>query len=132
MSEDRRSPKPDVNASVSLPDKLFFRIGEVSKLTGVEPYVLRYWEEEFDCIKPQKSSSQQRLYRRKDVEIILQIIRLLYREKYTIAGAKARLKELQSGGRVERSGRLAQLEQTLAETRQDIVSLLASIGSPKR
>jgi len=121
-----------VHDPLPLPDKLFFKIGEVSKLTGVEPYVLRYWEEEFDSIKPQKSSSQQRLYRRRDVETILQIIRLLYEEKYTIAGAKAKLKEMQSGSSSDRGSKLGVLEETLKEARQDIASVLAWLEEPRR
>jgi len=74
--------------------KLYYRIGEVSVLTGVKPYVLRYWESEFRWMAPQKSRSKQRLYRRKDIEMILTIKNLLYQERYTIAGARRRLKEL--------------------------------------
>jgi DNA-binding transcriptional MerR regulator len=74
--------------------KLYYRIGEVSKITGVKPYVLRYWESEFRWMAPQKSRSKQRLYRRKDIEMILLIRKLLYEERYTIAGARQRLREL--------------------------------------
>ncbi len=74
-----------------LPDKLYFRIGEVSRLTGVRPHVLRYWETEFPMIAPKKSGRGQRLYRRKDVELILEIKRLLYEERYTIEGARRKL-----------------------------------------
>jgi DNA-binding transcriptional MerR regulator len=74
--------------------KLYYRIGEVSRITGVKPYVLRYWESEFRWMSPQKSRSKQRLYRRKDIEMILLIRRLLHEERYTIAGARKRLREL--------------------------------------
>ena len=77
-----------------LPDKLYFRIGEVSDIVGVKPYVLRYWETEFPDIKPTKSKSGQRLYRKKDVELLLKIRELLYTERFTINGAKQRLKEV--------------------------------------
>jgi DNA-binding transcriptional MerR regulator len=77
-----------------IPNKLYFRIGEVAKLIGVEPYVLRYWESEFTDIKPSKSKSGQRLYKRRDVELLLKIKELLYEERYTINGAKKRLKDL--------------------------------------
>ncbi|MBT3181562.1 MAG: MerR family transcriptional regulator, partial [Deltaproteobacteria bacterium] len=70
----------------SIPNKLYFRIGEVSKLIGVEPYVLRYWESEFQDIKPSKSKSGQRLYKRRDVELLQKIKELLYEERYTING----------------------------------------------
>jgi len=77
-----------------IPDKLYFRIGEVSDIVGVKPYVLRYWESEFTDINPTKSKSGQRLYKRKDVELLLNIRRLLYEERFTINGARKRLKEL--------------------------------------
>ena len=77
-----------------LPDKLYFKIGEVAKLVGVKPYVLRYWETEFSMIRPGKTRSQHRLYRRRDVEALLEIKRLLHNERYTIEGAKRRLKSL--------------------------------------
>jgi DNA-binding transcriptional MerR regulator len=75
-----------------IPDKLFFRIGEVSQLVGVEPYVLRYWESEFPGLSPKKSSTGQRMFRRKDVELLLHIKHLLYNEKFTIEGARKALK----------------------------------------
>ena len=69
-----------------IPDRLFFRIGDVAEVTGVEAYVLRYWETEFPALKPKKTSNGQRQYRRKDVELVLEIKRLLYDDGYTIAG----------------------------------------------
>jgi DNA-binding transcriptional MerR regulator len=77
-----------------IPNKLYFRIGEVSDLVGVRPYVLRYWESEFPDIKPSKSKSGQRLYKRRDVEQLVRIRQLLYEERFTIDGARKRLKEL--------------------------------------
>jgi DNA-binding transcriptional MerR regulator len=76
-----------------IPNKLYFRIGEVSDLIGVKPYVLRYWESEFPDIKPSKSKSGQRLYKRRDVELLLRIKELLYEERFTINGARKRLKD---------------------------------------
>ncbi len=73
------------------PSKLFYRIGEVSRLTGLEPYVLRYWETEFPQLKPEKGGSGQRLYKQRDLDHILRIKHLLYKEGYTIAGARSRL-----------------------------------------
>ena len=81
--------------------KLYYRIGEVSQITGVKPYVLRYWESEFRLMSPQKSRSKQRLYRQKDIETILAIKRLLYQDRYTIAGARRKLRELGSEARAE-------------------------------
>ena len=75
----------------SIPDKLYFRIGEVSRLAGVKPYVLRFWETEFPTIAPKKSGTGHRLYRRKDVETILEIKRLLYDKRFTIEGARKAL-----------------------------------------
>jgi DNA-binding transcriptional MerR regulator len=77
-----------------IPDKQYFKIGEVAEIAGVEPYVLRYWETEFKVIRPEKTRSNQRLYRRRDVETVLQIKRLLYDEGFRIDGAKRRLREL--------------------------------------
>ncbi|MGD0435672.1 MAG: MerR family transcriptional regulator [Bryobacteraceae bacterium] len=79
-----------------IPDKLYFRIGEVSRLAGIKPYVLRFWETEFSSLGPKKSGKGHRLYRRKDVELVLEIKRLLYDKRYTIEGAR---KFLDSRGR---------------------------------
>src|ERR687898_769310 len=78
-------------APAEIPDKLYFRIGEVSRLAGVKQYVLRYWETEFPGLTPKKSGSNHRLYRRKDVELVLEIKRLLYDKRYTIEGARNHL-----------------------------------------
>ena len=75
----------------SIPDKTYFRIGEVSSILGVEPYVVRYWESEFKSVKPVRTRSDQRLYRRKDLEELLAIRDLLYRDHFTIKGAKNQL-----------------------------------------
>ncbi len=74
-----------------IPDKLYFRIGEVSRLAGIKPYVLRFWETEFSTLGPKKSGKGHRLYRRKDVELVLEIKRLLYEKRYTIEGARKHL-----------------------------------------
>jgi DNA-binding transcriptional MerR regulator len=80
---------PAVNAPTpEIPDKLYFRIGEVSQLAGVKPFVLRFWETEFPALAPKKSGTGQRLYRRKEVEMVLEIKRLLYEERFTIEGAR--------------------------------------------
>jgi DNA-binding transcriptional MerR regulator len=76
-----------------LPDKIYFKIGEVSEIVGVEPYVLRYWETEFELLKPAKAPSKHRLYKKLDVELLLEIKRLLYTEGFTIEGARKKLKE---------------------------------------
>lgn len=81
---------------VEIPDKLYFRIGELSELVGVEPHVLRYWEQEFR-IRPQRSPSGQRMYRRKDIARFLQIRNLLYKQGFTIAGARKALLDAKQG-----------------------------------
>ncbi len=89
-------PKPAAENSKTLlpiPDKLFYKIGEVGKLTGVEPYVLRYWETEFHFLRPRKNKAGQRVYVKKDLELILQLKRMLYQERYTIEGVRKRFGE---------------------------------------
>ncbi len=121
-----------------LPVKLYYRIGEVSEIVGVEPHVLRYWESEFRSIRPQKSRKGQRIYSRRDVDKLLKVKDLLYSHGFTIAGARKRLRE---GGaepetqvvavpapEVKRPG--AQLRTALGEIRRDIVALLAELESP--
>ncbi|MBI4889093.1 MAG: MerR family transcriptional regulator [Acidobacteria bacterium] len=78
---------------VDIPNKLYFRIGDVSRLTGIKPYVLRYWETEFGTLSPKKSGTNQRLYKRKDVELVLEIKHLLYEKRYTIEGARTFLQQ---------------------------------------
>jgi DNA-binding transcriptional MerR regulator len=80
-----------------IPNKLFFKIGEVCEITDTQPYVLRYWESEFPALAPAKNSSGQRIYRRRDIETVLRIKQLLYEEGFTIAGAKKRLESEMSG-----------------------------------
>ena len=89
-------PKPAedrAKTQLAVPDKLFYKIGEVSKITGVETYVLRYWETEFPFLKPRKNKAGQRVYIKKDLDMILQIKRMLYQERYTIEGVRKRFGE---------------------------------------
>jgi DNA-binding transcriptional MerR regulator len=79
---------PTAAADPEIPNKLYFRIGEVAKLAGIKPYVLRFWESEFASLGPKKSGTGHRLYRRKDVELVLEIKRLLYDRRFTIEGAR--------------------------------------------
>ena len=89
-------------AAVAIPEKLFFKIGEVCELAGVQAHVLRYWESEFPMLAPQKNRAGQRVYRKRDVEMALKIKELLYEDQYTIAGAKKRLtNELRGGGKLK-------------------------------
>lgn len=89
-------------AEVVIPEKIYFRIGEVSELAKLPTYVLRFWETEFSQLKPSKSSTGQRMYRRKDVEYVMQIRRLLYEDGFTIAGARDRLREEMRSNRLEK------------------------------
>lgn len=133
----------------SIPDKLYFRIGEVAKLCGVEAYVLRFWETEFPQLKPNKSGTGQRLYRKRDVELALRIKRLLHEQGYTIAGARqvfsqetreVRKKSSQSELPLQRDGvhlgatetRLKRLRQELREILGILSSQPAQIGPDKR
>lgn len=88
---------PNETKAPEIPDKLYFRIGEVARLAAVKPYVLRYWETEFSSIEPKKSGTNHRLYRRKDVETILEIKRLLYDKRFTIEGARKYLSGVRKG-----------------------------------
>jgi DNA-binding transcriptional MerR regulator len=96
-----------------IPDKLYFKIGEVSDLLGVEPYVLRFWESEFPALQPKKSGTGHRLYRRKDVELLLRIKHLLYEKRYTIEGAR---QSLQTKVRVAKARRAVTVQQELFAT----------------
>lgn len=82
---------PGLDGGFEIPEKLYFKIGEVAELTGIQPYVLRYWETQFSTLRPTKSSSGQRLYRRNDVLAVLRIKELLYERRFTIAGARRHL-----------------------------------------
>jgi DNA-binding transcriptional MerR regulator len=112
-------------SSPELPDKLYFKIGEVAKLVGVKPYVLRYWETEFSILRPGKTRSRHRLYRRKDVETLLDIRRLLYTERYTIEGAKRRLRE---GGRLAAPEPVAET-MSLSRVREELLDIHRMLAS---
>ncbi len=122
-----------------LPVKLYYRIGEVSEIVGVEPHVLRYWETEFRSIRPQKSRKGQRIYSRRDVDKLLKVKDLLYAHGFTIAGARKRLRE--GGAEPEAQAIVpavappaprpgAPLRAALAEIRRDIVALLSELENP--
>ena len=84
--------------SREIPAKLYFKIGEVGEIVGVDPHVLRYWESEFKMIRPQRAASKQRLYRREDIENLIRVRELLYDQGFTIAGARQALKEEKKTG----------------------------------
>jgi DNA-binding transcriptional MerR regulator len=126
----------------SLPTKLYFRIGEVADLVGVEPHVLRYWEREFRTIRPTKSAKGQRVYSRRDVENLMRVRELLYKEGFTIAGAKKRLLHPTVGSEVERaepqappraggpSSDASKAREELLAMRREIEDFLAEIDPP--
>ncbi len=106
-----------------LPAKLYYRIGEVSGLVGVEPHVLRYWETEFRSIRPQKSAKGQRIYSRRDVETLLKVKDLLYAHRFTIAGARRKLRE----GGVEPAAPEATTSEEATRMRQELLELRIEI-----
>src|ERR1700689_365935 len=111
--------------STPIPDKLFFRIGEVSQLVGVEPYVLRYWESEFPGLSPKKSNTGQRMFRRKDVEMLLNIKQLLYDKKFTIEGARKALKSEKAAPELTtRQEELFSPANPLPSIRQELAAIL--------
>ena len=110
---------------VAFPNKLYFRIGEVAKIIGVKPYVLRYWETEFSVLKPGKTPSRHRLYRRRDVETLLEIKYLLYEEGFTIAGARKRLKD----GEKEEAAPVFQVQPPQTDQRQILTEIHKDIRS---
>lgn len=105
-----------------IPDKLYFKIGEVAEIAGVKPHVLRYWESEFASIRPTKSRSKQRLYRRQDIELILRLKDLLYNQGFTISGARKQLR------RKPASPSESPVEPRSAQTADDQMSLFMSGG----
>lgn len=98
MSEPRAAIDVLMSTAPEIPDKLYFRIGDVAKLAGIKPYVLRFWETEFPALGPKKSGTGHRLYRRKDVELVLEIKTLLYEKRFTIEGAR---KYLETRGKIQ-------------------------------
>jgi DNA-binding transcriptional MerR regulator len=115
------------SGSPEIPDKLYFKIGEVSDLLGVEPYVLRYWETEFSVLSPKKSGTGHRLYRRKDVELLLRIKHLLYEKRFTIEGAR---QSLQAEAKAPKSKSIKRIQQELfssdplPEIRKELADIL--------
>jgi DNA-binding transcriptional MerR regulator len=116
-------------SEVVIPEKLYFRIGEVSKLTKTKPYVLRFWETEFPTLKPAKSKSGHRLYRREDVEAVLEIKRLLYGKGFTISGARKHLARNSRSDAGQRDLFLATLDAAeLRAIRHDLQSILTILS----
>jgi DNA-binding transcriptional MerR regulator len=147
-TSQKKSKTPSSTSATSIPDKLYFRIGDVARLCGVEAYVLRFWETEFPQLKPNKSGTGQRLYRKRDVELALRIKQLLYADGYTIAGARqvfaaeSREKKVaqtdlplkrgsaQSVGDGPKSGDHKQAEKQLQKLRGELREILGILSSP--
>lgn len=107
-------------------ERLYYRIGEVSRITGIKPHVLRYWESEFKVIKPYKGGSLQRLYRRKDLDLILKIKNLLYQDGFTIAGAKKKIRDMERVKNRQIKLRLVE-RKTEGKERELLVSVLEEL-----
>lgn len=143
----RRSPTAEGGwAQTSLPPKLYFRIGEVAELVGVEPHVLRYWEREFRSIRPTKSAKGQRVYSRRDVENLMRVRQLLYSEGFTIAGAKKKLQRTGAEADAEEQAEAAaegedahagspdasKTREQLLAMRREIEAFLGELGPQRR
>jgi DNA-binding transcriptional MerR regulator len=117
-----------------IPDKLYYRIGEVEAITEIPAYVLRYWESEFKLLRPKKNPAGQRLYRRKDLDLVLRIKTLLYEERLTLEGAKKRLRNESRSSQMELGLRGAALEETLRRLRDRLRALRERLadGRPTR
>jgi DNA-binding transcriptional MerR regulator len=115
------------SGSPEIPDKLYFKIGEVSELLGVEPYVLRYWETEFPALSPKKSGTGHRLYRRKDVGLLLRIKHLLYEKRFTIEGARQSLQATARAPKPRAAERVQQelfTDDPLPEIRRELADII--------
>jgi len=123
------APAAEVESGTGAPDKRYYRIGEVSKITGVKPYVLRYWESEFRWMAPQKSRSKQRLYRRRDIDMILLIKKLLYEQRFTIAGARRKLRDLGAGRALESNSLAVETDHRsrYRKIREELVAIRAQL-----
>lgn len=121
--------REDTYGSVEIPDKFYFKIGEVSDIAGLAPYVLRFWETEFKQIKPKRTETGQRLYRRQDVELVLRIKHLLHVRKFTIEGARQHLRK-QAGPPAEPSPPAAMPD--IDEIRTELIRIRDLIDSHRR
>jgi DNA-binding transcriptional MerR regulator len=121
-------------APTVIPEKLYYRIGEVEAITEIPAYVLRYWESEFKLLRPKKNPAGQRLYRKRDLELVLRIKTLLYEERLTLEGAKKRLRSESRGVQMDLGLRGAALEEALRRLRDRLRALRARLadGRPTR
>jgi len=129
MSRSKSAASNKKSAEVHIPDKLYFRIGEVSKLCRLEAYVLRFWETEFPQLKPVKSGTGQRMYRKKDVEAVVRIKALLYDEGFTIAGARQQLRTESKDNKAHQSALFGHAATHAPQPMQAAASMAASATS---
>ena len=128
----KETPKGEGHPPVVIPDKLYYRIGEVEVITAVPAYVLRYWESEFRLLRPKKNPAGQRLYRRRDLDLVLRIKNLLYDERLTLEGAKKRLlAESRGPAQLDLGVRGAALEAALRRIREQLRALRDQLAPPK-
>jgi DNA-binding transcriptional MerR regulator len=119
-------------APTLIPDKLYYRIGEVEAITGVPAYVLRYWESEFKLLRPKKNPAGQRLYRKKDLELVLRIKGLLYDERLTLEGAKKRLRNESRASQMDLGLRSTAMEDALRRIRDRLRALRERLAAGDR
>jgi DNA-binding transcriptional MerR regulator len=121
--------RSSASAAAADPVQEFFSIGEVCELTGLKPHVLRYWESQFRFLSPAKNRSGNRVYQRREVELIMLVKHLLYSEKYTIEGARQKVDEHRKGGDLKAVARGALALEALTALEDDLKDVLASLGS---
>jgi DNA-binding transcriptional MerR regulator len=132
------SPKRVATESVVIPDRLYFKIGDVAEICRLEPYVLRFWETQFPQLRPNKSGTGQRLYRRREVELVLEIKRLVHAEGYTLAGARQALDALRHSdqshlplGEGDQGPRLKEAATVIRNARAELREIAGMLASPE-
>jgi len=133
LSQKRAAAPPDV----VIPDRLYFKIGDVAEICGLETYVLRFWESQFPQLKPTKSGTGQRLYRRREVELVLEIKRLVHSEGYTLAGARQAMEEAKRREQVrlapegsQTGPRIKDVSRVIANARNELREIMGLLASP--
>lgn len=129
-NDDKASSLNLADIARMVPDRMAFKIGDVAEIADIKPYVLRYWESEFDALNPQKSAYNQRVYSKRDVETVLLIKKLLYDEKFSIAGAKKKIKELRKELKTEKN--LVQINDKIEFATNALTELVHEINALKR
>ncbi len=132
------SPKRVADDPVQIPDRLYFKIGDVAEICGLETYVLRFWETQFPQLKPNKSGTGQRLYRRREVELVLEIKRLVHNEGYTLAGARQALDAIRRSDQsnlplaeVDQGPRLKEAATVIRNARAELREIAGMLASPE-